>query len=246
MRIGVFLVVYGFALTVGMPAAAARQHEGHAAVAGGTGQSAVDVAQCDRSAVVATIEAAMQRLEEARLTNSAALLRAVADDLQIALLDVRARLTPCAASRAVALDAHAGHATAHVQHMPGAAQATAARAVVAAEPSAASHVGHASQPARTRAETPVRSRPAPPVDKPQTAAGDLSNARAITGAAAPATKLGNLKCPGKVDLKTAPRMLHQGRMYYFCSEQERAAFANEPSQHLTVPSDGPVAPVHAH
>ncbi|MGH9240620.1 MAG: hypothetical protein ACRD3G_21465 [Vicinamibacterales bacterium] len=54
---------------------------------------------------------------------------------------------------------------------------------------------------------------------------------------APATDLVGLKCRTNIDPKTAPRMLYQGRMFYFCSDEERAAFAKEPARYA-LPPDG--------
>jgi len=51
--------------------------------------------------------------------------------------------------------------------------------------------------------------------------------------------------PAPVDPKTAPRMLNQGRMYYFCSDAERAAFAKDPGRYMT--PQGEAAPAtHVH
>jgi YHS domain-containing protein len=47
-----------------------------------------------------------------------------------------------------------------------------------------------------------------------------------------------------MDPKTAPRMLYQGRMYYFCAEASRAEFAKDPSKFVTAPPQA--APAHAH
>jgi len=41
-------------------------------------------------------------------------------------------------------------------------------------------------------------------------------------------------------------MLHQGRMYYFCTEQERAAFAREPAKYVPAAAAASPAPEHAH
>jgi YHS domain-containing protein len=56
--------------------------------------------------------------------------------------------------------------------------------------------------------------------------------------------MADLKCTNAVDQKTAPRMLHQGRMYYFCTEASRAEFAKDPAKHVTAPPAA--APAHAH
>jgi YHS domain-containing protein len=53
-----------------------------------------------------------------------------------------------------------------------------------------------------------------------------------------------LKCSNAVDQKTAPRMLYQGRMYYFCTEASRAEFAKDPARFVTAPPQA--TPAHAH
>ena len=61
----------------------------------------------------------------------------------------------------------------------------------------------------------------------------------------PVTAVTELKCDGRLEPKTAPRMLHQGRMYYFCSVEERAEFAKNPQKYVTAPP-AESAPAHAH
>ena len=65
-------------------------------------------------------------------------------------------------------------------------------------------------------------------------------------AATPATSIAALKCGNGVDAKTAPRVLHQGQTYYFCSEQDRAEFVKNPAEYGVEPSSTPSAPAHAH
>ena len=69
--------------------------------------------------------------------------------------------------------------------------------------------------------------------------------QAPQGAAIPkaATVIGDLKCGIAVDAKTAPRMLHQGQTYYFCNDDERAAFAREAAKAAPPPTS---APAHVH
>lgn len=163
--------------------------------------AAGQVAPCSQAqpAVNALIDGALARVEAARQTNDPAALRDAADDLQAALLDLRARLAPCAAMpEGAAADPHAGHSA--VQPPQG---------------------------------------PAPAAPPPTGPAGS-----AASRLPAPATSLADLKCRTKVEPRTAPRMLYQGRMYYFCSEQERAAFAKDPGKYATAPAER--APAHAH
>ncbi len=157
-------------------------------------------AQCSQAQPVVTglLEDASKRLEAARLTNSAAAMRDAADDVQSALVDVRAQLAPCAQM-----------ATSAPASAPGAQDA---------------HAGHVMPSTPTPAPAASTARPAPPM---------------------PPTAITALKCGAPVDPKTAPRMLYQGQMYYFCSEQERAAFAKDPGTPATAPTQG-TAPAHAH
>jgi YHS domain-containing protein len=67
----------------------------------------------------------------------------------------------------------------------------------------------------------------------------------MTTAANPVTEFAQLMCESKVDPKGAPRMLYQGRTYYFCSEQDRAEFAKNPAKHVKAPAPQ-AAPTHAH
>lgn len=93
--------------------ATAGQHDAHqAAPAGPTTTAQGAHAQCLQAqpTVSATLDAAVKRLEAARLTNSAAALRGAVEDTQAALLDLRTQLAPCAQMQAAPAP-HAGHAT---------------------------------------------------------------------------------------------------------------------------------------
>ena len=230
-------VLKAAALCIGSALAAeAGQHEGHQA--GSAPAAAASVAQCAQAqhGVAATIDAAMKRLEEARQTNSPATLRAVTDDVQGVLLDIRARLAPCADRQASATEPQAGHAMPATPQAPAggpaAPEATSPRtapAPAARPPAADANAGHAATP---RAE-PAAAPPSPPAAAPTRAA-----------APAPPTNIADLKCANAVDQKTAPRMLYQGRMYYFCTEASRAEFAKDPASYVTTSPQA--APAHAH
>lgn len=267
MRIGLFF--FALALTVGARLGYAAQHEGHQTSS--TTVDAAQVAQCSQAQGVVNglVEAALKRLESARLTNNAAAMRDAVDDLQGTLVDIKQQLAPCgqlAASTAAA--GHAGHATPDVPQAPAATPRTpvtqpvsptpAPRAVAprAAVPGAADpHAGHAAspapRPATPRAAPPAaRAKPVAPAAHdahvmPAAPAGSPAAAAARTELKpAPPMEIANLRCRTPVDPKTAPRMLHRGRMYYFCSEQERSAFAKDPSKY-ELPA-GAAAPAHAH
>ena len=273
---------------------AAGQHEGHQAGAAAV-SSAAQAAACRQAQPVITglLSAALNRLEDARLTNSAAAMRDAADDLQAALVDMRTQLAPCgemqlasaaqiaaamptaetspagapglqvppagapAPARAAA-DAHSGHAArppaapsvrppvtqqrtappvagSHAGHVMPAAPASRTPSVLTARPSAAAtaspappagdaHAGHATAPAAA----------------PSTTAGAVATATA----AAPPTSIADLKCTNAVDQRIAPRMLYQGRMYYFCTEANRAEFAKDPAKFVSAAPQSAAA--HAH
>ena len=121
------LLVTTFALSITASMAGAGQHEGQQAAAP-AGQAAAEVTQCAQAQPLVTgaLDAALKRLEDARLSNSPSALRTAADDVESALLDVRARLEPCAKLSA-ADDAHRGHTMPNVQQAPSAAPATSAK-----------------------------------------------------------------------------------------------------------------------
>jgi YHS domain-containing protein len=103
----------------------------------------------------------------------------------------------------------------------------------------AAHSGHttgrpAGSPARTTDEHAGHQAPAA---TPQPAGGSQTRTGLLPP---PATDLASLKCRTSVDPKTALRMLHQGRMYYFCSDEERAAFAKDPTRYA-LPTAGDAA-----
>jgi YHS domain-containing protein len=221
MTIRVFFVALGLALLSGR--SAAGQHEGHQGASSTI--DAAQAAQCGQAKEVVNglVEAAIKRIEAARLTNNAAAMRDAVDDVETALLDIKQQLTPCgqlAASAAAA--GQAGRA------MPGAQQTPAGAPGPLARPgSPAPHDAHAEH-----APAAPSAAPTPPA------------AQGPGLMPAPPTDIASLKCRTQVDPKTAPRMLHQGRMYYFCSEQERSVFAKDPSKYA-VPA-GQAAPAHAH
>lgn len=76
----------------------------HVHGSGGASAGVVDAAACAQAqtAVDNLVEAAMRRLDAARQSNSPSDMRAAMDELQRALLDIRARLAPCAAAQSAA------------------------------------------------------------------------------------------------------------------------------------------------
>jgi YHS domain-containing protein len=277
MHTRTFLLMTGFVLALTVGVAHARQHEGHQEGAPSAGLPNSQVAQCAQAQglVMGTIEAALKRLEEAQLTNSPAALRAAADDVEAALLDVRARLEPCATMAAAV--GPQSHSIANVPQAPSAMQeppavpsgstAAPAGAVAPRAPAQAATDPHAGQAppsrpaARSTAAAPVAphrhptgtsgtarpSRPASPAPADPSASHEkTSSPAAVTKPAAPTppTALGELMCRNHINPKTAPRMLYQGRTYYFCTESERAEFAKDPGKYVTARPQK--APAHAH
>ena len=254
----VFLLSIGLAAVAAVGNAAAGQHEGHQA---GAAPSAAQVTECRQAQPVITglLNAALKRLEDARLTNSAAAMRDAADDVQAALVDMRTQLEPCSVMPATA--APAAQAMPATPAPPAAARTPATQpGPTGAAPAAADpHAGHAT-PAAPASRTPAASaappsapaRPAPPASDAHTghatpmapAPSATPSAPARTSAAAPPTNIAELKCSSAVDQRTAPRMLYQGRMYYFCTEASRAEFAKDPAKFVTAPPQA--APAHAH
>ena len=95
---------------------------------------------------------------------------------------------------------------------------------------AGEHAGHSTTPERDANASPpaaADSRAGAPA-----APADVPRPNAKTTAANPATDMGQLLCDNRVQPKTAPRMLHGGRMYYFCSESDRAEFAKSPEKYV--------------
>jgi YHS domain-containing protein len=212
-----------------------------------------------QAAAAQTVDAATARLETARQSNSGPAMRAAVDDLDRLLRDLRTQLAPCsAAMQAQAPASHAGHALpaapasgatvpqaaagAHAGH--GAPAPPTGVAPQQAAPAAAPHQHAAPSPAALTPNRPARTE-APEADAHAGHAAE-SSAAAAPAAALPkaVTTIAALKCRAPVDPKTAPRMLHRGQMYYFCNEDERAAFAKEAATAPRAPAKS--APAHAH
>ena len=268
MSTRVSVLSVGFVGMLGVAGATAGQHE-HQPGASATPSSA-QLTQCSQAqpVIMGLLDAALMRLEQARLTNSAAAMRDAADDLQTALVDVRAQLGPCAALQIASSEAHSGHVTPAAPSPPSVRTPAAPSTPEESQqrprtPVADAHAGHAATaipPAAPRPPTPTArpstatSQAAPPLasdvhtehaaspaSSPQaTPPADVRRATAV----APPTTIADLKCTDAVNPKTVPRMLYQGRMYYFCTEASRAEFAKDPAKYVTAPPQA--APTHAH
>ena len=266
----VFLLSFGLAGAMAVSNADAGQHEGHQA---GTAPSAAQITECRQAQPVITelLNAAVKRLEDARLTNSAAAMRDAADDVQAALVDMRTQFAPCSVMQAAAADprtapaapatpAPAAVAAPAPQRGSAAAPARPSASPQRTSPSAAadSHADHTTPvapPSRTPPASATRpsapAQPAPPASEahadhatPPASARPATSTASGGSAATPPTNIAELKCSIAVDPKTAPRMLYQGRMYYFCTEASRAEFAKDPAKFVTAPPQA--APAHAH
>lgn len=263
----VILLSIGLAAVATVGNVAAGQHEGHQA---GVAPSAAQVTECRQAQPVITelLNAALKRLEEARLTNSAAAMRDAADDVQTALVDMRTQLAPCGEMQMASVDAQAAPTMPNAQTSPSGAPGMPAPRTDAPAPGAADpHAGHvtpaapqtpaarapAAAPTRTPAAQQQSAAPAaadshaghvmPAAPAPRTPSATTGAAARAIAAASP-TSIADLKCTNAVDQRTAPRMLYQGRMYYFCTEATRAEFAKDPAKFVSAPSQA--APAHAH
>jgi YHS domain-containing protein len=169
------------------------------------------------------IAGAMSRLEGARQTNDPAQMRAAVDHLGSALRDIRTQLALCA-EPAGAADPHAGHAmpkTVTPSTKPPAA-ATKPKPAAAAD----AHAGHLTPPARKGATAPKTT------TKPPGKAGD-PHAGHTEG---PQAKNEMDPVNGlMVDPATAPKTTHQGRTYYFSSEQSLKQFLENPAKFAKPP-----------
>ena len=83
----------------------AAQHEGHQPPAAQPAALASECANAHET-VMRLVETAKLRLESARQANSAAAFRDAADDVQGMLVDISARLAPCAAAPAPPAHVH--------------------------------------------------------------------------------------------------------------------------------------------
>ena len=186
----VFLLSFCLAGAVTVGSAAAGQHEGHQT--GVAAPSAAQVSECRQAQPVLTglLNAALKRLEDARLTNSAAAMRDAADDVQAALVDMRTQLAPCSAMQASQVAAPLGQVMPSTSAPPVAAGRTPATQPASTGTLAApadSHAGHLTPaaPPTSTSRTPAAS-PARPAQRAAPASGDSHAGH--TTPAAPASR----------------------------------------------------------
>ncbi|MCA1650095.1 MAG: hypothetical protein LC753_07360, partial [Acidobacteria bacterium] len=224
------------ALAVAFVPSSAAQHEAHQPVAPATSG---DMAKCAQVQPVVQniIAAAASRIESARLSNSAADMRAAIENLEGVLRDIRLQLAPCASAAAP----HAGHG------LPGTQPPTEAVSPVAKSPApvADPHAGHQTstrQPAASAKPKPTAPKTAPAAADPHAAHGKPAKPRPAAKPATPSPSVPHThqvpaeqpaKPAGKqmdpvtglmVDPATAPKTTYQGQTYYFSSEQSRKEF----------------------
>jgi len=222
------IFVFSMLVAMGSPAGAWAQHEGHQPAA----DDDVSLAQCAQvqPVIQKLIGSALMRLENARQTNSAAELRAAANDVEGALRDLQAQLAPCTKTKVI--DPHTGHA----MPIAPAARPSPAKPPAAADP----HAGHVTSP-------PAKPSPAtakPMATKPgaeKSPAGDAhaghepQTTKPEAGAPAGAPEATDPVCGLKVDPASAPSARHNGQTYYFCSEQHQRSFQKDPVKYLPKP-----------
>jgi YHS domain-containing protein len=232
------IFVFSMLVAVGPPAGAWAQHEGHQPAA----DEDASLAQCAQvqPVIQKLIDSALMRLENARQTNSAAELRAAANDVEGALRDLRAQLVPCTKTKVI--DPHTGHAMPIAPAprpspaKPPAATPGPAKPPVAADP----HAGHAtSPPAKPSPATakPMATKPGAeksPAGDPH-AGHEPQTTKPEAGAPAGAAEATDPVCGLKVDPASAPSARHNGQTYYFCSEQHQRSFQKDPAKYLPKP-----------
>lgn len=200
----------------------------------GDPQAPAPLASCAQvqPAVDNIIAEAMRRLEGARQTNDPAQMRAAVDHFASALRDIRTQLAPCAAPAAAA-DPHAGHAMPTTEP-PAGAGSTPTKPAVVADP----HAGH-QMPAAKAAPTPPSGKPRAAAAKPKTtttkAPAKASDPHAGHTEAAETKKEMDPVNGLTVDPSTAPKTTHQGRTYYFSSEQSLKQFLENPAKFAKPP-----------
>jgi YHS domain-containing protein len=200
----------------------------HAHQTGGTQAPAVPLTSCAQvqPAIDNIIAEAMRRLEGARQTNDPAQMRAAVDHFANALRDIRTQLAPCAAPAAAA-DPHAGHAMPKTAP-PAAAGVSPAKPAAVADP----HAGHQTPAAKAARTLPGKPRAAAAKPKTTTAKAPAktSDPHAAHPEPAEAKKEMDPVNGLTVDPSTAPKTTHQGRTYYFSSEQSLKQFLENPAK----------------
>jgi hypothetical protein len=85
------LCTFLLAATITTASVAAAQHEGHQPATSGSDAAQAEIAECRQAqaGITATIDAAVKRLDDARQTNAASVMRAATEDLQAVLADIK-------------------------------------------------------------------------------------------------------------------------------------------------------------
>ena len=224
-----------------VPGTGVAQREAYAA---GDPQAAAGMAQCAQVQPVVDniITAATARLESARQSNSAAEMRAAVDNLQAALRDIRAQLSPCAAAGAEA-GAHAGRTMPGMQQPPSAPAPAAPMEhsmpmgnAPAAKPGAATGTKPAAPTApMDHSKMPMGSTPAAKPGgatgtKPAPPTAPMDHSKMPMGGDAKPGKVMDPVNGLMVDPASSPKTTYQGQTYYFSSEQTRKEFLENPAK----------------
>ena len=147
---------------------------------------------------------------------------------------------PPATAAKPAADPHAGHtATPARPTAPTKRPLTTKPAAAVKPPATDPHAGHTRPPPKPAPATRKAPLPAPkPSSTTKPPASGDPHAGHTSGKQAQATTADEQGvatdpvCGLKVDPKTAPDAQHQGRTYYFCSDQHRQLFSKNPAKYL--------------
>ena len=194
-----------------------------------TTEEDASLAQCAQvqPVVQKLIDGASMRLEEARQSNSAVALRAAVDDFESTLRDLRAQLVPCAKTQVI--DPHTGHVMPNTR----APAANPVKPPTVSEPHAEHARAAPRKPGTSKKPAPVKPPANSPSPDPHAAHGTppVAQAEAVVPSGTSDVRIDPV-CGLKVDPASAPSARHNGHVYYFCSEQHRQSFEQNPARYL--------------
>ena len=213
------------ALLVGVAAVARAQHEGHQMPGQPQAGAQAAPAETIRACVQAQQEIAVvadrvnARLEAARQTNSPAEMRSAMDDLQAALVEIRARAAACTALQAAvpAGGEPAGHTMGTMQQEAPGSPGTPVMQPGSTTPAPAA-------PMRPMEHSGMTHSPAPQ--------GTAAAAKGSQATTAQPTEAVDPVCSMKVDPRTAPKATYKGKTYYFCSQADHDLFVKAPEKYV--------------
>lgn len=215
------------AMIIAITAPASAQHQGHTMPGMQPSAAAPEQANAcaqNQQQISAMIDQLSQRVEAARQTNNPPDMRSAIDDLQAALTRMRTLLQACASLPAPAAGPHAGHAMPSSEPAPA---AVAPKAPMPVDP----HAGHA-MPAKPPAGSAKPAAPAAPMDHSKMPmGGSESRPGDAKLPVTPVERVMDPACPA-ADTRTAPKATYQGKVYYFCSPNDRDEFQKDPAAYL--------------